>query len=212
MVKRGLYSRVKTHEDRRQTMSIRSLSGASVILAAAIGFAVAAGDATPYTVITLDGHRFLAVSKPEVRGLEAYVRLLPRGQLAVIKEELIDWKRTEAINRKSETIAVPADATLVDGSGSPRSDVGLAIALVRKEHAGLIDLRQKVVERQDALRAELGSLEEQDAATARAADDAPGRAARIRTVLEEIQTRLHRIDSRLERLRGEAARLGAPVD
>lgn len=85
---------------------------AVVATAAAMG----AGAAHAYTIITRDGHRIEAQSPPEVRGLHAYMRLAPRGQLAIIQEERIDWARTEAANGRPRRIAVPADAQRAEGS------------------------------------------------------------------------------------------------
>ena len=72
--------------------------------------AMCIGAAHAYTIITRDGHRIEAQSAPEVRGLQAYMRLAPRGQLAVILEEKIDWTRTQAANGKPALVAVPANA------------------------------------------------------------------------------------------------------
>jgi len=78
-----------------------------------------------YSVITRDGHRIEAVAKPEVRGLQAFMRLAPRGNLAVIQEEKIDWEKTEAANPQPGVIAVPSGSTLVEGA--PAAPIELKI-------------------------------------------------------------------------------------
>ncbi len=80
-----------------------------------------------YSVITRDGHRIEAVAKPEVKGLQALMRLAPRGNLAVIQEEQIDWVRTEAANPRPGVIAVPSGATLVEGAPNPDHTIELKI-------------------------------------------------------------------------------------
>ena len=105
-------------------------------LAAATVAAMCAGAAHAYTIITRDGHRIEAQSAPEIRGLQAYMRLAPRGQLAVIQEEKIDWARTQAANGKPALIAVPADAQRAEGSSEkPAATVPIEKKIVGKPPA-----------------------------------------------------------------------------
>jgi len=67
-----------------------------------------------YTIITRDGHRIEAEAKPEIKGLQAFLRLPPHGKLAMIQEEKIDWALTEAANPARPVLAVPADAKLAE--------------------------------------------------------------------------------------------------
>ncbi len=68
---------------------------------------MATGHLLAYTVITRDGHRIDSRSKPEIRGIQAYMRIEPTGQLVVIHEERIDWVRTEAANQTRPRAIVP---------------------------------------------------------------------------------------------------------
>ncbi|HZI92619.1 MAG TPA: hypothetical protein VFE84_00120 [Patescibacteria group bacterium] len=68
-------------------------------------------NANAYTVVTRDGHIIQTQARPEIRGLQALMRLTPHGQLAVIQEEMIDWARTDAINPISPA---PAAISLPD--------------------------------------------------------------------------------------------------
>lgn len=86
--------------------------------------ATASGAALAYTVVTRDGHTIEAQARPEVRGPQAFMRLSPGGQLAVIAEGKIDWQRTDAVNpanRLTAPIAIPASTMMTDG-GAPRGD------------------------------------------------------------------------------------------
>ena len=66
------------------------------------------GNLFAYTVVTRDGHRIETQSKPEIRGIQAFMRLKPHGQLVVIHEERIDWARTEAVNKPHQRVIVPS--------------------------------------------------------------------------------------------------------
>jgi hypothetical protein len=70
-----------------------------------------------YTVITRDGHRIVTTTEPEIRGIHAFMRLEPHGQLVVIQEVLIDWEKTQAVNPSDNAIVVPADTELVEVKG-----------------------------------------------------------------------------------------------
>jgi len=79
-----------------------------------LGALLAAKGADAYTIFTRDGHRIEAEAKPEIKGLQAFLRLPPHGRLAMIQEEQIDWARTEAANHQRPLLVVPADAKLVE--------------------------------------------------------------------------------------------------
>lgn len=96
---------------RDQAASFRWMT--AITLAAVTALASASG-ALAYTVITRSGQRIEAQQKPEVRGLQAYLRLAPSGQLAVIQEEQIDWERTAALNPAPRAIAIPAKTRMVE--------------------------------------------------------------------------------------------------
>ena len=77
------------------------------------------GAALAYTVVTRDGHTIVAEARPEVRGLQAFMRLTPGGQLAVISEGKIDWQRTDAVNPANPVaapIVIPASTMMTDKS------------------------------------------------------------------------------------------------
>src|SRR4029453_1523814 len=59
-------------------------------------------------------------SRPEVRGLQAFMRLSPSGELAVIADGKIDWSRTDAINPNTTPIAIPA-STMMTESAAPKT-------------------------------------------------------------------------------------------
>ena len=100
--------------------------GLGMALAAA-GALVGSTSPLAYSVITRDGHRIEVAAKPEVKGLQAFMRLVPRGSLAVIQEEQIDWARTEAANPRPGLIAVPSGSTLVEGA--PGSEMPIQIKI-----------------------------------------------------------------------------------
>ncbi|HEY3177017.1 MAG TPA: hypothetical protein VGK94_14780 [Candidatus Polarisedimenticolia bacterium] len=85
-----------------------------LLVIAALAWAVlsAAGTVLAYTVVTRDGHRIAVQSKPEIRGLQAFMRLAPHGQLAVMQEDLIDWAGTESANPIPSRIAVPSSTIM----------------------------------------------------------------------------------------------------
>lgn len=85
--------------------------GAAACLLAAITQPLA------YTVVTRDGHRIVTISEPEIRGIHAFMRLEPHGQLVVIQEVRIDWEKTRAVNPPESAIVVPADTELVEERG-----------------------------------------------------------------------------------------------
>ena len=104
-------------------MKKRSTRHATTMLAAAlVAAALLAGSDGPraYTVVTRDGHIIQTKARPEIRGLEAFMRLAPQGLLAVIQEERIDWALTDAANPEPRYITVPADSKLTEGA-SPKT-------------------------------------------------------------------------------------------
>ncbi len=98
----------------------------STVTVLALAAAPPSAAADRYIVYTRDGHHFVAEARPRIEGLQAYVRLMPGRQLAVIQEELIDWPRTEAANAPGR-IAVPSDATLVHHPGPGAAPAGAPI-------------------------------------------------------------------------------------
>jgi len=95
----------------RNSKAIRRLFAAS---AALIGALACVEAPAAYTIITRDGHRIEAEAKPEIKGLQAFLRLPPHSRLAVIQEEKIDWALTTAANPPRPVLAVPADAKLAE--------------------------------------------------------------------------------------------------
>ncbi len=104
----------------------RVIASAAVLFGALLG--VQGTDA--YTVITRDGHRIEAEAKPEVKGLQAFLRLSPHHQLAVIQEDQIDWARTEAANPARRLLAVPADTRLVEEKKPAQSTKPIDVRIV----------------------------------------------------------------------------------
>jgi hypothetical protein len=85
-----------------------------------------AGSLGAYTIITRDGHRLEVKSRPEVREGQAFVRLMPHGQLAVLRQDKIDWARTDAANPgapggEAPAIAVTSDEKLVQSTPATES-------------------------------------------------------------------------------------------
>jgi len=118
-----------------------------------------------YSVITRDGHRIEAVAKPEVKGLQAFMRLAPRGNLAVIQEEQIDWARTEAANPRPGVIAVPSGATLAEGAPAPEQPIELKIlgGSAGRQAAGSASQEQITDPHQPATPAQPADIHAQDA-------------------------------------------------
>lgn len=102
---------------------------ARMIAALTLPFVLTSGAAMAYTVITRDGHRIEAQARPEVRGPQAFMRLAPGGQLAVIADGKIDWQRTDAVNPTTGPIAVPATAIMTEAPDSHRSTKPIELKL-----------------------------------------------------------------------------------
>ncbi len=105
-------------------------SHAAHLAAAAATLLAAAIPASAYTIFTRDGHRIEAAARPEVRGMQAFLRLQPGGRLAVIQEDEIDWERTEAANPMTAPIAVRSADTLTGtqpGAEAPARPIEMKI-------------------------------------------------------------------------------------
>jgi hypothetical protein len=195
-----------------------------------------------YTVYTRDGSVVLALARPEIRGLEAYVRLAPRGTLAVIQEELIDWQRTEAANGEAAPLPVPASGTVVQAPGqaeeneppitktivgepAPAADPALAesgktteamepadAASLKQAYARTAAQRDQALSRRLALQTELGDLITKGAAPAGGDDPAASRVNTLRKEIDDLDGRIRVLEERLEGLRDEAARRSVKVD
>ena len=194
-----------------------TLSGAGIIVAAA---------ARPYVIVTHDGHRFFAESRPRVQGLEAYVRLLPGRQLAVIKEELIDWKLTEEANAHHEPIAIPVGSTFVEKNTSPNpiihtivgkpSPVNLDAAqspgdAMQVQYASLIDQRERHTTRRTQLVEDLRMLEAAGPAAAGGGDERASRVNELRRMIDEVEQELKRVNAAIASLEKEAAIQGVTL-
>ena len=109
----------------------------SVTLAVAAALSASSG-VLAYTVVTRDGHRIDVRAKPEIRGLQAYMRLLLGGQLAVIQEDQIDWPRTQAANPAATPISVPSSTKMaqVPAGASKPIEFKLVGSPASKEPAG----------------------------------------------------------------------------
>ncbi|MFQ5700893.1 MAG: hypothetical protein ACE5HU_03515 [Acidobacteriota bacterium] len=158
----------------------------------------------PYTVITLDGHRFFAQEKPRIRGLQAFFRLVPNGQLATIKEELIDWDRTAAANRPRRPIAIRGDATLVQAeTAGDRSDPADSPLVLDKEIARTRRLHDRAVARRRIARRRWNELQRGGPVPTGGADDRASEAARLRHQIENLDEIIDRLAKRLEMLRAK---------
>lgn len=200
----------------------------------------AVGAADAYTVVTLDGHRFSVVAKPEIRGLRAYMRLLPRGQLAVIREERIDWVRTEAANVPPKPIVVPADATLVEvdpapidlklvGGRTPAVASGTriepsspeklrpgyaqeALTKLEGEYARLAGKRDAAVASRATLQEELTELQRQQTSYASMDARTQRRLRELQDRIAELEALINKIEIRLNDISGEVVGLGGAID
>ncbi len=200
-------------------LTLFTLLGAGIIVAAT---------SRPYVIITHDGHRVLAESRPRVQGLEAYVRLLPNRQLAVIKEELIDWKRTEAANAGLEPIALPAGSTFVEHpAAAPKpithTIVGTPAPLnrdaavtpedaLRVRYASAHEQRQQHLKRRLQLQEELKTLEAAGAAAAGGDDQRASRVNELRVGIEELDGAIAKLDAEIETMEKDAAVLGMTLN
>lgn len=201
--------------------SIRATFQAILLILSGAGFIVAAA-ARPYVIVTHDGHRFFAEARPRVQGLEAYVRLLPGRQLAVIKEELIDWKLTEEANAHLEPIAIPTGSTFVEKNTSPNpnpiihtivgkpSPVNLDAAqtpgdAMQVQYASLIDQRERHTTRRTQLVEDLRMLEAAGPAAAGGGDERASRVNELRRMIDEVEQELKKVAAAIVSLEKEAA-------
>jgi len=198
--------------------TLLTLLGAGLLVAAA---------QRPYVIITLDGHRVLAESKPRVEGLAAYVRLMPTRQLAVLKEEMIDWKATEAANAAGEPIAIPSGSTFVD-KGKPNTIIHTITGkpapvnpdvpayqspedALRARYNGAIQQRQQSVTRRLQLQEELKALEAAGPAAAGGEDQRASQANELRKSIEELDALIAKLNAEIEALDKEAAVQGVEL-
>lgn len=198
--------------------TLLSLLGAGLLVAAQ----------RPYVIITLDGHRVLAESKPRVEGLAAYVRLLPTRQLAVLKEEMIDWKATEAANAAAAPIAIPSGSTFVD-KGKPKAIIHTITGkpapaspdvpayqspedALRARYTGAVQQRQQNLARRLQLQEELENLEAAGPAAAGGEDQSASKANELRKLIGELDIVIAKLDAELEALDREAAVQGVELN
>ena len=195
------------------------------------GGVVVAAASRPYVIFTHDGHRVLAESKPRVEGLEAYVRLLPGRQLAVMKEEQIDWKRTEAANAGLEPVAIPSGSKLVAhpvarpkpithtivGKPTPgNNDVPAGQTpedtTLRAQLASANEQREQHRSRRQALLEELKTLEAAGAAAAGGDDQRASRVNELRKSITDLNGAIIKLDTEIEALEKEAAVRGVKLN
>jgi archaellum component FlaC len=92
---------------------------AALAATAALAAGPSAPPDKPYIVITRDGHRIDAMEKPVIEGTHAKVRLAPRGNLALVPADSIDWPATEKYNAPPPASArKPAEERSPAGSGA----------------------------------------------------------------------------------------------
>ena len=187
--------------------------------------------ARPYVIFTHDGHRVLAESKPRVEGLEAYVRLVPGRQLAVMKEEQIDWKRTEAANAGREPVAIPSGSTFVERPAARRKPVTHTIVgkptppgnqdvpagqtpddTLRAQLASASEQRQQHQSRRQALLEELQTLETAGAAAAGGEDQRASRVNELRKSITDLNEAILKLNAEIEALEKEAAVQGVKLN
>jgi len=191
---------------------------------------VLAAASRPYVIFTHDGHRVLAESKPRVEGLEAYVRLLPGRQLAVMKEEQIDWKRTEAANAGLEPVAIPSGSTFVERPAARRKPITHTIVgkptpgnqdvpagqtpedTLRAQLASANEQRQQHQSRRQALLEELQTLETAGAAAAGGDDQRASRVNELRKSITDLNEAILKLNAEIEALEKEAAVQGGKLN
>ena len=181
----------------------------------------------PYVIITLDGHRVLAESKPRVEGLAAYVRLMPTRQLAVLQEEMIDWKATEAANAAGEPIAIPSGSTFVD-KGKPKAIIHTITGkptpvntdapanqppedTLQARYDGTLQQRQQSRARRLQLQEELKALQAAGPAAAGGEDQRASRANELRKSIEELDMLIAKLAAEIEAIEREAAFQGVEL-
>lgn len=197
--------------------TVRALQATLLTLLGA-GLLIAASQ-RPYVIITLDGHRVLAESKPRVEGLAAYVRLLPTRQLAVLKEEMIDWKATAAANVEAEPIAIPSGSTFVD-KGKPTTIMHTITGkptpfnpdayktpedTLRARYAENVEQRQLSRTRRLQLQEEIKTLEAAGPAAAGGEDQRASKANELRKSIEDLDAVIAKLDAEIEALEKDAA-------
>lgn len=192
---------------------------------------VLAAAARPYVIFTHDGHKVLAESRPRVEGLEAYVRLLPGRQLAVMKEEQIDWKRTEAANAGFEPIAIPSGSTFVERPAARRKPITHTIVgkptppgnqdvpagqtqedTLRAQLASANEQRQQHQSRRQALLEELQTLETAGAAAAGGDDQRASRVNELRKSITDLNETIIKLSAEIDALEKEAAVQGVKLN
>jgi len=217
-------------------MNNRIYRWATIAVAAAL--VSAGGGLNAYTVVTRDGHVIQAQARPEIRGLQAYMRLAPRGQLAVIQEEMIDWGRTDSANPAPQTIAVPADAKTAKGAphpvevritgappakveaapgtpGAPQTppaNAAEAIVKLQKEFALVSSTRDAAVARKKALEAELAPLESREVGYVGEDNSNVKRMNELRQQISEASAEISKYEGRLGDIRSEVVQLGGSID
>ena len=119
--------------ERAMNKPSNTLTKLALVIAMVTTAALSGGTgANAYTVVTRDGHIIQTQARPEIRGLQALMRLASHGQLAVIQEEMIDWGRTDAtnpVNPPSPAISLPADVktTQADDHSAPARPIKMTI-------------------------------------------------------------------------------------
>jgi hypothetical protein len=160
-----------------------------------------------------------------VEGLAAYVRLLPTRQLAVLKEEMIDWKATEAANATAAPIAIPSGSTFVD-KGKPKTIIHTITGkptpvnpdayqnlddTLRARYAESVEQRQLSQSRRLQLQEELKALEAAGPAAAGGEDQRASKANELRKSIEDLNTVIAKLDAEIEALDKEAAIQGVEL-
>ena len=185
----------------------RSIYCALVTLAV-VAAGVTAVDA--YTVITVDGHRFEAVEKPEIKGTQAYMRLFPHGQFASIKEEQIDWKRTGAANREPQPIAIRSNEKLVEGPAQVPPHRVTTIVGEREAPKPELAKEERNLESQEKtlkdLQAELERFENQGVTQAGNSVDA-GKVRDLKEMINVVEGNIRQTRARIEALKEMIAAL-----
>ena len=204
--------------------------------------AMASGATMAYTVITRDGHTIHAQARPEVRGPQAFMRLSPGGELAVIADGKIDWQRTDALNPVTGPIAIPASTMMTGGPApkgtgkpiemklyggpaaraeavtppagqpQPKTNAAEAIINLQKEYAQVTTARDTEAAAKTMMEQELAQLQSREVGYA---SETSANEQRIRELIERISSsgsRINMLDSRLGDIRAEVIQLGGSID
>ena len=172
---------------------------AAIVIA---GLLAAPGDAGAYTVITRDGFRIEVKQKPEVRGLQAYMRTEPAGRLVVIQEEKIDWARTRAANGAESSprpLAVRSDETLVEERG------GGAPAQQQPTEIRIIGGKDKTGSKQDESGAATGEAGPGEVYASEALINLQKEYARLAAMRDQAAERKKALEAELDDLKGRIA-------